>query len=119
MFSKLISFWRGQPVAVTLFLAALGITAFFAFRSIAFTIYWSDPAHRDQEILSWMTPRYVAHSWNIAPESLHGSLGIRKPPDRPKSLAEFAEEQDITFEVLKERIEATIAEERAKKLKKK
>jgi hypothetical protein len=52
---------------------------FFAVRLTVFTIYWSDPAHRDQAVEGWMTPGYVARSWDVDPEVIRAALP--PPPD--------------------------------------
>jgi len=108
MFAKVKSLWRAQPLAVLLFLGAAVITLFFAVRLVVFSIYWADPMHRDQEILGWMTPRYVAHSWRVPPEVLQEALGISTPSKRPKSLVEYAKDQGIDFATLKDRLDAAI-----------
>ena len=53
---------------------ALGVAVFFAVRLTLFTIYWADPAHREQAIEGWMTPGYVARSWDVPPEVIRAAL---------------------------------------------
>ena len=112
MFKKLINLWRGQPIAVTLFILALSVTLFFGFRMVAFAIYWADPAHRDQELLGWMTPRYVAHSWRVPPEVLGNALSLRPGEGRPLTLAEIAAQKGVSLAELIAQINLAIDTER-------
>ena len=69
--------WRRHPVLGTLFPLALAVTLFFAVQSALNALYWADPAHRDQDIAGWMTPRYVAYSWHVPPEVMDAAIGDR------------------------------------------
>ena len=62
------NFWRHQRVASLIFVVASLAAAFFAVRLVAAWIYWSDPTHRDAAIEGWMTPGYVAQSWDVPRE---------------------------------------------------
>lgn len=73
---RLAAAWRRHPLLTTLFGLAVALTLFFAVRAIAFLIYWSDPAQRDQRIEGWMTPRYVALSWQAPPEVIRDALAL-------------------------------------------
>ena len=92
------------------------ITLFFAVRMVVFTIYWSDPAHRDQTLADWMTPRYVAKSWQVPREVVARALGL--PQDgagRRITLKEIASKQHIDFDQLSDKLNAAIKAHRAGK----
>ncbi|WP_088625401.1 hypothetical protein [Oceanicola sp. 22II-s10i] len=72
----------------------------FVVRTLFFVVYWSDPAHRNQAPEVWMTPRYIAHSWQIPPEALAEALQIPDPPPRHATLAEIARLRGMTTEAL-------------------
>lgn len=72
---------------------ALALTVFFSFRSVAFFIYWSDPARHEQPVAGWMTPRYVAHSWKVPPQLIMQVIGQDAMPKKRSSLEEIAKEQ--------------------------
>ena len=55
---------------------AVFVTGFFAIRFTVSMIYWADPAHLDQQIQGWMTPRYVVQSWQVHPEVIRDALGL-------------------------------------------
>lgn len=93
---------------------ALAATLFFAVRIVIFTIYWSDPAHQDQVVQGWMTPGYVANSWDIPRSELQTALGELARPGERKSLQQLAEEGGVPLSDLLERVEAAIASHRAR-----
>lgn len=103
---RLIRLWRTHPVLSTAFLAAIALTAFFLVRLVVFSIYWSDPAHRDQAIEPWMTPRYVANSWDLPPEVLTKALGVTLEPRRRITLGEISALTGIGLDELDARIRA-------------
>ena len=96
------------------FVVALCTLGFFGARSLAATIYWMDPAHQDQPLAGWMTPRYVARSYKLPPEVLGEALFLVKgETPRRISLEALAAENDTTLDALQSRIDAAAAEWRA------
>lgn len=93
MIARLKTAWKRHPILTSGFLLALGLTVFFSFRSVAFFIYWSDPARHEQPIAAWMTPRYVAHSWKVPPQVIMQVIGQDAMPKKRSSLQEIAEQQ--------------------------
>lgn len=94
--TRLAHLWTHHRLLLAGFVLALAITLFFAFRLIAFAIYWNDPAHREQPIAGWMTPRYIAHSWHLPPEDVRAALNLT--PDRTEgriTLIEIAEQRGV------------------------
>lgn len=89
---------------------AIAVAGAFAVRLMVFTIYWADPAHRNQQIEGWMTPGYVARSWDIEPEVLRAALP--PPPDAwpgaHPTLAQIAEDRGIALPDLIAALQATI-----------
>jgi hypothetical protein len=108
-----INAWRHHPWLVGGLVAAIIATLFFGTRMVFFTIYWSDPAHRDQEVQGWMTPGYVAHSWDIPRGDLLQALGDLARPGEGKTLEQIAEDNGIPLQELTARIEAVITAHRA------
>ena len=74
--------WAQHRTVLLMFLAGTLVTLFFLVRLTVFTLYWSDPAHRDRSPEAWMTPGYVAHSWGLDPQELGARLGVA-PGTRP------------------------------------
>lgn len=111
---SLLTRFRQRPIATIVFLLAALIAVAFIVRGAMFAIWWSDPAHRDQAIEGWMTPRYVARSWDVAPTVVGDALGFDGPPARRRTLAEIAAERGVPLDDLAAAIEAAIAAERAR-----
>jgi len=63
MMSVVARLWRTHRIVLLAFVVAVGAAGFFGFKSAAAYVYWMDPAHQDQRIEGWMTPRYVANSY--------------------------------------------------------
>ncbi len=104
--------WTDHKLLLAGFLLALAVMLFFAVRSVMFWVYWADPAHREQPIAGWMTPRYVAHSWSIPPEVLRDALAV--PSDaKGLSIDALAKGRGVSTEEIIGQIEAAIADQRA------
>ncbi|MFZ5750323.1 MAG: hypothetical protein ACOY5U_04580 [Pseudomonadota bacterium] len=86
--------WRRHRIALLAFVAASSVMLFFLTRLIVSTVYWSDPAHRDQRLEGWMTPRYVARSWGLAPDALREGLGLA-PQGGPVTLEQIAASRGV------------------------
>lgn len=98
--------WRNNRLLLIAFTVAAALTLFFAIRTAAFFIYWSN--HQNVEIEGWMTIGYVAHSYRLPPEELQKALGYdpRKPERRP--LGRIAQETGEPLPELIVRVEAAI-----------
>ncbi|MFA8385328.1 MAG: hypothetical protein ACEPO2_06855 [Pelagibaca sp.] len=68
--------WAHHRLLVLAFGLAVLLTVFFALRLALATLYWSDPAHFQQPPERWMTPGYVARSWQVSPQELATALGL-------------------------------------------
>lgn len=114
MIERIKYLWANQRLVLIAFLAVIGLVFFFGAKTISSTIYWMDPAHQDQDIAPWMTPRYVAQSYKLPPEVLDPALFIeRDAPPRRISLGNIAFEHGLTMEELQARIDAAAAQWRA------
>lgn len=108
--TRLIEAWRRHPWLVGSFVGATGVMIFFAARMVVFAIYWSDPAHMDQAVEGWMTPGYVAHSWDIPRDDMVELFGAAGRPGAGMTLDQIAAEQGITLEELTAQIEGVIVD---------
>lgn len=93
--------WRSHKLLVLAFLVALTVTCFFATRFVASSIYWADPAHRDVQIEGWMTPGYVARSYRVSPRVVETALGLDGFAGRGRTMADIAESQGKSLEVIR------------------
>lgn len=110
MIARLKLLWAHQRVVLIAFLCVIGAGAFFGARTISSTIYWMDPAHQDQDLAPWMTPRYIARSYKLPPEVLGPALFLKvDAPPRRVSLENIAVETGVTMEELQRRIDEAAA----------
>ncbi|PRX35030.1 hypothetical protein SAMN05216257_102495 [Meinhardsimonia xiamenensis] len=105
--------WKAAPLATLLLALGLAAAGFFTVRTVAFWIYWSDPAHRDQRIEGWMTPGYVAHSWRVPREVVFDAIGLAPGPGGHRPIEEIAASQGRSTGELIAALEAGIAAWRA------
>jgi hypothetical protein len=105
--------WAAAPAATLILGLALAATGFFAIRTALFSVYWHDPAHREQKIEGWMTPGFVAHSWHVPREVVLEAIDAPPSPGHPMNLDAIAQDRDMPVEELIGEIEAAIAASRA------
>lgn len=72
-----------RPTLRFAFAMALLLAAVFALRVGLHIVYWADPAHQRQQIAPWMTPGYVAHSWDVPRADVARALDLTR--DRARS----------------------------------
>ncbi|XOZ35027.1 hypothetical protein ACMDCT_07280 [Halomonadaceae bacterium KBTZ08] len=108
MLSAVRDLWRKHRFLTIAFMAALAVTAFFALRLAAFSLYWADPAHQDQPLEEWMTPRYVALSYDLPPEVVHDALRIEAVEGERRTLKQIAEGSELTIEAIQRRIDEAV-----------
>ncbi|HCP80851.1 MAG TPA: hypothetical protein DIT67_04395 [Octadecabacter sp.] len=103
--------WHTHRLALMAFLIALVALVYFGGRTITSTIYWMDPAHQEQPLAGWMTPRYVAQSYKLPREYVQPALFIA-PDATPNrvSLESIAQANDVTLADLQARIDAAAAQ---------
>lgn len=106
--------WREQKLLLIGFALACAVALFFAVRMVGFWIYWADPAHRNQAIEGWMTPRYVAHSWHVPPEIVADALGLAPGTGRV-TVEELAARRGVPVEQVVQEITEAILAHRAKR----
>jgi hypothetical protein len=87
--------WHNNRAVVVAFVAVAVVTLAFGARAVLFGFYWSDPAHHDQTLQGWMTPRYIARSWKVPPEVVVEALEMPMEPARRVTLEELAIERDM------------------------
>jgi hypothetical protein len=100
--------WETQRLAVILFAIASGLALFFAGQMISRTIYWADPAHIRVLPEPWMTPGYVARSWDVTRAEMGIILDTPEPAQKGHTLEEIAEDQGRDVEDLMDHMMDTL-----------
>lgn len=106
----MLQLWRARPYLVSSFLLACAVTLFFAVRFVSQTIYWSDPAHREQTVQGWMTVGYVARSWDLDGRDIDAVAGLPLPEVKghPQPLSEIAADRGVPVETVIAEVERAI-----------
>ena len=102
--------WEHNRWAFIAFLVALTTLGVFGVRTISSAIYWYDPAHQDQPLAPWMTPRYVGQSYHLPREVIEEVFFIERGKEPPRMrVGSIAEQQGLTLEELQARLDAANA----------
>lgn len=105
--------WHHNRTALIAFAVALAALGFFGFRTATSMMYWMDPAHQNQALEGWMTPRYVSMSYKIPPEMLAPVLLLEQGDPKRQSLDAIMADTGLSMEDLQARIDAAAAAFRA------
>ncbi len=111
--SRLKDIWRHNKLMFIAFVLAAALTLMFLVRTVVFTLYWADPAHRDQSIEPWMTIRYVSYSWDLPRDEMIAALGFQPENGRLQTFGEIAQSRGLSLEDITARIEAAAKDYRA------
>lgn len=112
--NQLFQFVRRHKALSFAFFVGCLLTFMFLVRFTASVVIWSDPARMDQPIAGWMTPRYVAKSWEVPPDVVAAALGLERGGSaRRATLDHIADLQERNFDDLVQALESEIEAFRA------
>jgi hypothetical protein len=102
---QFLRFMLGRhPVLSALMGIALAALVYFGARLGSDAMYFGDPAHQEQDLAMWMSPRYVGMSWDLPPEVIRRIMQL--DPDHGRmTLQEVTENMGITLIALQRRVE--------------
>ncbi|MBU2993636.1 hypothetical protein Q4555_12640 [Octadecabacter sp. 1_MG-2023] len=103
--------WHTHRLALLAFAVAVTALGYFGVKTVSSAIYWNDPAHQNQQLAGWMTPRYVAQSYHLPREYMVEALFI--DPDAPPrriSLDAIANANGVSLADLQARVDAAAAQ---------
>lgn len=109
-----LNLWHHHKGLLLAFVIAAVLTLMFGVRMVMFSIYWGNPDHQNQPIEGWMTPRYVAYSYELEREELRRVLGFDPAPVARDSLMNLLQDQGISLKDVQMRIDGIIAERATK-----
>jgi len=101
--------FRRHPWPTAIMAVGLVALVWFGGHFVSDVLYFSDPAHREQPLAGWMSPRYVAKSWGLPPEVVADVMQLT-PDHRRITLDEVAARAGISLEELQRRVETAKAE---------
>jgi len=93
-----------RPFAAGGFVVAIALVGFFAVRGNVFMTYWANPGHHDTQIRGWMTPRYVAHRFDLSDAVLYRAFGQAEMPGPRRTLTQIAASRGVAVQTLIDQI---------------
>lgn len=99
---------RDHPIVSILLLLCVAGTAWFGIRFAREAIYFSEPAHQNQDLEAWMSPRYVGKSWDLPPEVIVRIMEL-EPDHKQRTLDDVTAHLGISMDALQDRVEAAKA----------
>ncbi|MFN7224207.1 MAG: hypothetical protein ACK4MS_09330 [Paracoccaceae bacterium] len=101
---------RRHPFLMLAFALALAVTLFFAGRFAVQVVYWSNPAHQNQQVQGWMTVGYIGKSWRLPPREIDAVAGLPVPErGKPFTLDQIARDRGIPVAEVISQVEQAIA----------
>ncbi len=98
--------WRKSPALTLAFALALAATLFFGGRAILFAVTLSYRA--EQPVAGWMTPRYIARTYDIDRDDLKVILSTTDRDDLRQPLYTIAREQGVSVIDLIDAVQAAV-----------
>jgi hypothetical protein len=103
--------WHGNRLLVLGFVVFLGLALFFGVATFRHARDFD--VAREQPVAAWMTPRYVAMSWDVPRDVMMELLQVEPPGPGRETLADIAAGKGIPVADYIAMIEAGIAAFRA------
>lgn len=100
---------KKHPLPTTVLAVALAGLIWFATGFVREAMYFSDPAHRQQTLALWMSPRYVGKSWDLPPEVIVRIMEL-EPDHKQRTISDVLSHLGISLEDLQQRVEAAKAD---------
>ncbi|MFN3845592.1 MAG: hypothetical protein ACK4RZ_07195 [Paracoccaceae bacterium] len=101
---------RRHPFLMLAFALALGVTLFFAGRFVVQVVYWSNPAHQNQQVQGWMTVGYIGKSWRVPPREIEEIAGLAPPiKGKPLTLEQIAADRGVLVSEVVSEVENALA----------
>lgn len=104
-----------HPLPTAVLVIGLAGLSWFGVRFVSELLYFSDPAHQEQSLAPWMSPYYVAKSWDLPREVIIREMQL-EPDHKQPTLADVVEHIGITLPELEARIRKAKAEIEAERL---
>ena len=100
--------WQRAPVLTLVTGGAALLVLIFALRLSLAVWHWT-AAPTDPELAGWMTPRFVAHSWDVPPTVVLQALALASDGSgRRMTLEDLAQTRSTPLPVLLDHLQARI-----------
>ncbi|WP_306258955.1 hypothetical protein [Pararhizobium sp. IMCC21322] len=97
---KLRTFILRNKLTVGFCAASFLALIYFVGSFTAELIYFNDPRHQNEALKPWMTPRYVALSYDLPRETVREIFGFTEAFEGPRRMGFVAERLDVSLEDL-------------------
>lgn len=105
--------WRRAPMLSIVAAGAALLALVFALR-FGFAVWHWVTLPVDPELAGWMTPRFVAHAWDLPPDVILDSLALEKDGSgRRITLEDVAQMRSTPLPLLLDHVQAAIDAHRA------
>ncbi len=101
---------RLHPLAASLFGFGAVIMVVFVVRTALVTFHWAQPDNRNATPEPWMTPRYVAMSWDIPVTEIATALAIPADMNRRPMLSDIAKARGVPVEQVLDELSVFLSE---------
>jgi len=98
--SRIRHLWANHRRLLLAFSLAVLVMVFFVTRAVVFAVYWSDPKHRNQPLEAWMTPRYVAKSYDVPLNVIVSYLNVSGNAGHKTTLSKVAKSRGTELDTL-------------------
>ena len=107
MSPKLYRFVHEQRWAVAGFAVSLIALLVIVFTFLAEAVYFNDPRHKNEALKPWMTPHYVAMSYELPRPVVMEMFGMEKGKRHPRRMDKMAESMGLTLDELTAKVRET------------
>jgi hypothetical protein len=94
------SFLRKHLGVLAVLIIASIAGLWFAAHMVSDFVYFNDPAHQDEALKPWMTPRYVGMSYDLPRPVIGEIFDLGPDGTRGKTMGNIAAERDMSLEEL-------------------
>ncbi|MEH6726190.1 MAG: hypothetical protein V7703_08525 [Hyphomicrobiales bacterium] len=101
---RLRAFIGQNKLIVGIAAASFFALVYFAGSFVAKLIYFNDPSHQNEALQAWMTPYYVALSYDLPRDTIKEIFEFTDGFDGPKRMSFVAERLDVSLEELTEKV---------------
>lgn len=110
MLHRIRDIWTHHKLASLALVLVIVAAGAFGSRAVSQMIYWSDPAKLEQPLQGWMTPRYVARSYEVPPDVVQRAFDLERPTiPRRMSLETIAAQRGITLQEMQSKLDLAVA----------
>ena len=106
--SLIAAFVKRNLAVLGVFLVALTILLWFTSRMVLDAVYFSDPRHRNEPLKGWMTPRYIAMSYDVPRSTILSMLELSPEEAHRLRARDVAARMEVSLDELNQMISTAV-----------